>query len=193
MTFLVVACTPDTVSYTVTFNSHGGPSVSSQTIEKDGLVNDPLITRSGFTLDGWYTESAYTTKWIFATSKVTGDMTLHAKWTEVGQTTYTLTFDTDGGSTVANQTRTNGATFGNLPEPTKSGLSFGGWYLDAARTQAVVSTAVVSSHTTLYAKWVEASETFTVTFNPGAGEVVPGSRAVAQGATVLAPNTDYPN
>lgn len=194
LTFIVAACTPtSTDTFTVSFNSHGGPSVASVTVDADGLVTQPSITRDGFTLDGWYKEAAYTTEWIFATDRVTANITLHAKWTAVGQTTFTITFDTDGGSTVASQTRTNGQTFGTLPTPTKSGFTFDGWYLDQARTQAVVSTTVVSGNVTLYAKWVAVTETFTVTFDPGLGEVIPGSRQVPAGSTVLPPNADYMN
>lgn len=194
LTFIVAACTPtSTDKFTVSFDSHGGPSVASQSVEADGLVTQPSITRDGFTLDGWYKEAAYTTKWIFATDKVTANMTLHAKWSEVGQTSFTITFDVDGGDPVASQTRTSGQTFGTLPTATKPGFTFSGWYLDQGKTQAVVTSAVVSGNVTLYAKWVAVTETFTVTFDPGLGDALPGSREVASGATVLAPNADYPD
>ncbi|WP_025724459.1 InlB B-repeat-containing protein [Acholeplasma granularum] len=194
LTFLVVACTPDATQYKVTFNSHGGPSVASQTVDKDGLVTEPSITRDGYTLDGWFKESTYDTKWIFTTNKVTSDMTLHAKWTENAQTTYTITFNTDGGQAVANQTRTAGQTFGSLPEPTKANHTFAGWFLDQNKTQAVVPSGLVTSNVTLYAKWNIIIESFTVTFDAGPGaDVEPGTRQVASGTKVLAPNTDYPN
>src|SRR5690554_2369825 len=192
LTFLLIACTPDKVTYTVSFNSHGGPSVASQTVEVDGLVTEPSINRAGYSLDGWYTESAYTNKWTFATDKVTNDMTLHAKWIEDGQTSYTITFNTDGGNSIANQTRNSGHTFGDLPEPEKAGFTFEGWFLDANKTQAVKSSDVVTGNVTLYAKWVADGEKFTVTFDAGEGDVLPSSREVSSGAKVLAPNADYP-
>jgi len=68
-------------TFAVTFNANGGtPQPPAQTIAKGGKVDEPTITKANNTLDGWYTESAFTKKWIFATDTVTAEITLHAKW-----------------------------------------------------------------------------------------------------------------
>lgn len=76
-----VACT-STKEYTVTFNSNGGSAVVSQTIEENGLVEEPNDpTNEGFTFVFWYLDSdseAYD-----FTTPVTSDITLTAKWEEV--------------------------------------------------------------------------------------------------------------
>ena len=75
-------------TFTVTFNSQGGTSVSSQTVVANSTLTEPTKpTRSGYIFDGWYTDNKYTTKWIFGSSgtKVTKDITLYAKWINEGE------------------------------------------------------------------------------------------------------------
>lgn len=67
---------------------------------------------------------------------------------------YVVAFDTDGGSAVASQTIKYGGLVSEPADPTLSGFTFGGWYYDAAYTDAVVfSSAKVEGAMTLYAKW----------------------------------------
>lgn len=65
---------------------------------------------------------------------------------------WTVTFNTDGGSTVAEQIRAN-APATKPSEPTKDGYDFGGWYTDEACTAAYDFTQPVTDNITLYAKW----------------------------------------
>jgi uncharacterized repeat protein (TIGR02543 family) len=68
--------------YTVTFDSRGGSSVSSQEVEKDAKAVKPADpTRDGYTFTGWYTDEACTEEFDFNT-KITGDLTLYAGWEE---------------------------------------------------------------------------------------------------------------
>jgi len=77
-----VQVTLSTTTYTVTFDSQGGSTVSSQTVEDDGLVTESTApTKEGYTFGGWYKESGCTNAWDFATDTVTADVTLYAKWT----------------------------------------------------------------------------------------------------------------
>lgn len=71
--------------YTVTFDSQGGSFVGVQTnLEKGDYVVEPSNpTRTGYTFNGWYTDSSYKTEWKFTTDTVSGNMTLYAKWTKV--------------------------------------------------------------------------------------------------------------
>ena len=72
---------PAPETFAVTFNANGGtPQPPTQTVTKGGKVDEPTITKANNTLDGWYTESAFTKKWIFATDTVTAEIALHAKW-----------------------------------------------------------------------------------------------------------------
>lgn len=70
-------------------------------------------------------------------------------------TTYTLTFETNGGSAISKVTKNKGTTI-DLAQyaPTKSGATFDGWYADKGLTKKITSVKL-DSNTTVYAKWTE--------------------------------------
>ena len=71
----------------------------------------------------------------------------------VAVTTYTVTFDSDGGSEVASQAVESGKTATKPTDPTKTGYSFNGWYNgDTAFDFA----AAIEGDVTLKAKWLTA-------------------------------------
>ena len=71
------------ISYTVTFNSNGGSSVSSISVASGNKLTKPVDpTKEGFTFAGWYTDAALINAYDFD-KNVTVAFTLYAKWTEV--------------------------------------------------------------------------------------------------------------
>ena len=71
-------------------------------------------------------------------------------------TTYTLTFETNGGNAISKVTKNKGTTI-DLAQyaPTKSGATFEGWYADKGLTKKITSVKL-DANTTVYAKWTEA-------------------------------------
>ena len=75
-----------------------------------------------------------------------------------GATSYTLTFDTNGGSAISKVSRTSGTTVDLTGyTPTRDGYTFDGWYSDSALTIKVTSIKL-TSNTTIYAKWTAKSD-----------------------------------
>jgi uncharacterized repeat protein (TIGR02543 family) len=110
--------------------------------------------RSGYVFGGWYTAANGGGTAFTASTTVSGNITVYAKWTAI----YTVTFNADGGS-PATQTRTvnSGSSVGssNMPaNPTKSGYTFDGWYTvkNGGGTQFTALT-MVSGNIMVYAKW----------------------------------------
>ena len=70
--------------------------------------------------------------------------------------TYTLTFETNGGSAISKVTKNKGTSI-DLAQyaPTKSGATFEGWYADKGLTKKITSVKL-DANTTVYAKWTEA-------------------------------------
>lgn len=67
--------------------------------------------------------------------------------------TFTVTFDTQGGSEIAPLLITEGVEI-TLPEdPTKDGYTFDGWYLDEEFVNGFLESQVIIENVTLYAKW----------------------------------------
>ena len=64
----------------VSFDPNGGSLVASQTVNKNDYATEPTPpTRSGYTFDGWFTDSLLTTRFAF-TTPITENITLYAKW-----------------------------------------------------------------------------------------------------------------
>lgn len=71
---------------------------------------------------------------------------------------YTVTFDTNGGSSVTKQTVVSGDKAMKPADPTKDGYEFAGWYADSGLTKAYDFSSKVTGSITLYAKWTEAED-----------------------------------
>ena len=73
--------------------------------------------------------------------------------------TYTLTFDTNGGSAIDKITKDSGTTIDLAAyKPTRAGYTFAGWFSDKALTKAVTSVKL-TANTTVYAKWTQSGGT----------------------------------
>ncbi|QJD85646.1 S-layer homology domain-containing protein [Cohnella herbarum] len=72
--------------------------------------------------------------------------------------TYTITFETNGGSTIPSLSLQQGKRLNNLPVPLKVGAIFQGWYKDSGLTQVLLNDDVVSGNMTLYAKYIDSVE-----------------------------------
>lgn len=101
--------------------------------------------RTGYTFGGW--NKADGTAWDHASDTVTDNITLYAKWTA---NTYTVTFDSTGGSAVDAQPVAYGEKAKKPAAPQKTGYAFGGWYLGDTKYDFA---AVVTEDMTLTAKW----------------------------------------
>ena len=75
----------DAVEYTITFNPNNGQSASTVRVEAGELIPRPQVpTRTGYSFNGWYTDSACTQGWNFDIDKPIADMTLYGGWIEAG-------------------------------------------------------------------------------------------------------------
>ncbi len=71
--------------------------------------------------------------------------------------TFTVTFNTNGGSAVASQTVMYNTAAAKPTDPTRSGYTFEGWYTDKALTTAYDFSTPVTVDLELYAKWAAVS------------------------------------
>lgn len=152
--------TPAPTTYTVTFDANGGAfsgnaTTATVTVEDSKTVTAPTEnpTREGYTFGGWYKETGCINAWDFAADTVKSDVTLYAKWTVK---TYTVTFDSQGGSAVDSATVEYGSTVNKPTDPTRTDYAFVGWYEEAACTNEWdFENDTVTADITLYAKWTK--------------------------------------
>ena len=67
---------------------------------------------------------------------------------------YTVTFNSNGGSAVNSISGQAWSSF-VMPIPTKSGMSFAGWYTDEGLTRLYTNPVIPAANLTLYAKWTD--------------------------------------
>ncbi len=149
----------------ITFEPNNGEPVITREVNwsKDGVAltaPDPVPTKEGHSLDGWYYDNNGTeTKWNFDTDTVKCTMTLKAKWE---LSTYSVTLQTDGG-TIASGKEVTGYTYGTgavLPtanDITRDGYRFDGWYADSSFSSSPITeiSATETGNKTFYAKWTK--------------------------------------
>lgn len=97
---------------------------------------------------------------------------------------YTVTFDSNGGSVVAAQTVYSGSTAAQPVNPTKAGYQFDGWFTDAGLTNLYDFETPVTTDIILYAGW---TELFTVSFNMQSHGTGVAPQTVADGGLVTEP------
>ena len=121
---------------------------------------DAPAATPGYTFGGW--NKADGTAWDYASDKVTDNITLYAKW---AANTYTITFDTAGGSEIAPITQDYGTVITAPEAPTREGYTFIGW-------DKAIPTTMPAENMTVTAQW-EINQ-YTITFDTNGGsEIAP--------------------
>jgi uncharacterized repeat protein (TIGR02543 family) len=107
------------------------------------------------------------------------DITLHAKWIK----NYTISFDSNGGSSVDPLTQAFGSDVKAPSAPTKTGFTFADWYADSHLTKSYTFVTMPDSDITLFAKWI--LRTYKIAVDEGSnGTVSPGTAAVDYGSAL---------
>lgn len=139
--------------------------------------------KKGYTFVDWYTNKELTGRPVTTLAKgSSGDKTFYAKFEK---NTYTLTFDTDGGSEVAPATALYQEAVDRPADPEKEGSIFCGWVTEKGGSTLFDFDKGLSDNTTVYAAW-RAEGTLAVSFesNGGSGVVTQG---VAAGEKAVKP------
>ncbi|MBS4174270.1 InlB B-repeat-containing protein [Bacillus sp. FJAT-49736] len=155
-------------NYTVTFDSNGGSTVTNKIAEYNTKISAPEVpTRTGYSFVNWFKDREFTQVWKFNTDKVTNDTTLYAKWEKQS---YTVHFDTNGGSNVTDETVEYHEKATKPTDPVKEGYTFDGWYTDINFLSVYDFNQEVTSTLNLVAKWK--INNYTVTFDSNGGSTV---------------------
>ena len=143
---------------TVTFDANGGqlPAGAPASVEvtAGGTVAAlPEPVRAGYTFAGWTDASGgrFTSETV-----VSGSMTVVAQWTA---NVYPVTLDPQGGAfgdpSQATIRATFGAAVGELPQPSRDGYEFVGWFTQQQGGEQVTASTVyaTAASSTYYAQW----------------------------------------
>ena len=141
-------------SYTLAFDGNGGKaSESSRTVQYGSQYGSlPTATRTGHTFQGWYTARDGGTKVSPSTTMGAADTTLYARWSV---NSYTVSFDSDGGSNVPAQKVRYGSKASRPADPTRAGHTFQGWYTSRDGGSKYDFGTAVTGDVTLHAHWAK--------------------------------------
>jgi uncharacterized repeat protein (TIGR02543 family) len=160
-------------TYEVIFNTNGGSPIGTIGLvyPTDTFTMPTEPTKTGFSFAGWYTDESLTVPYsggglVTYTENYGGTytMTLYAKWSTIPLSTFTINFDSKGGSTVSPIVLIYPNTVFNMPvNPTRSGFTFAGWFYNIEGEQAFTASFDVGyvnpyethSSVDVYAKWTE--------------------------------------
>ena len=151
----------NTTGVIVTYKD-GDSEYAKQVLPSGTLATRPDAPAAtpGCTFGGW--NKADGTAWDYASDKVTDNITLYAKW---AANTYTITFDTAGGSEIAPITQDYGTVITAPEAPTREGYTFIGWDKE-------IPTTMPAENMTVTAQW-EINQ-YTITFDTNGGsEIAP--------------------
>ena len=151
----------NTTGVIVTYKD-GDSEYAKQVLPSGTLATRPDAPAAtpGYTFGGW--NKADGTAWDYASDKVTDNITLYAKW---AANTYTITFDTTGGSEIAPITQDYGTVITAPEAPEREGYTFIGWDKE-------IPTTMPAENMTVTAQW-EINQ-YTITFDTNGGsEIAP--------------------
>ena len=173
-------------TYTVTFETDYGTSVAEQRIDYNNYIDQTAISTSktGYHVEGWYRDAEFTQLFDFDTMTVVENLTLYAHWV-INQ--YTVSFETDGGSSVPNQTVEHGSLVARPTDPTKVGYNFINWYVDENYETVYEFGYGVVGDTVIYARFEIIK--FTVKFDSRFADVIVSDQLVDYGSMITVPDT----
>lgn len=124
-------------------------------------------TKTGYSFEGWYSDSNFQTKVVTINKGTTGDLNLYAKFTvntykiAVNPSTFNVKFMMNDGTNSLYTTQLVSTTSGlKYPSiPTRSGYIFIGWYTDESCSEIYDFTKTIHIDTQLYAGWMQNSYT----------------------------------
>ena len=105
------------------------------------------------------------------------DSLTSAKLTYKSTDTYTVTFNSQGGTAVSSRTVTSGGTIDPLPTTTREGYTFDGWYTAASGGTKLTTSTKITSNKTYYAHWTQIP-------TPSGAQLVVSNATAAPGSEV---------
>jgi len=176
---------PTAAVYHINYELNGGnfsvmPETSYTSGKSTMLPTANMVTRKGYTFNGWYDNKYYAGNPITSIGQSNkGDVDLYAKWT---QETYKIEYVLNGGifKNYAPASYESGNTI-MLPQDSavsKDGYTFAGWYDNGLLTGApqTIIPAGETGNRIYYAKWI--SKRYSVTLHLNGGELSTESRFV---------------
>lgn len=181
------------IAYPVLYQTGGGTNhpdnKDSYTIEDEITFGAPTKSlqidgAEAQSFTGWYTDKSYQNKIQGIGQGSTGLVTAYARWDNHFAL---VSFESFGGSAVDTAMIENGSSLKikDVAEPVHGGYLFDGWYQNWSEANGyedpVTNSITVNESLTLYAKWKENPNAFTVTFHTDGGTEIGQEKTLPDG------------
>ena len=159
-------------------------------IKKNNIIVS--VNRQGGCLDSIKKDGYVVSEWLLdgkpfdISIPITSDISLKAKWVKDNGPKYTITFDTDGGSSIKEQIVKANGVVKKPTNPTKAGYAFKEWQLNGETYNFKTK---VTGDITLKAIWVDGVE---VTFDTDGGSKI-AKQIIEKGTPVKKPTDPTKN
>jgi len=154
--------------YTLTYAAGAGGTLggaTAQTVSSGGSGSAvTAVASSGYHFVNWSDGNTANPR---TDTNVTGNLSVTANFALTPINTYTISFNSNGGSAVAPITQNYNTLVCAPTAPTRTGYTFAGWCSDSGLILPYTFTTMPASNMTLYAKWTTVVLTYTLT--PSAG------------------------
>lgn len=164
-----------TYTLTISYNN-GKPSTQKKfTIFSDPIVLPMDLTREHYTFQKWSGAGlAYDGTSYYLPKGSAGNQIANALWIpDSYPDSYYLHFDSQGGSSIPDQAYDYDSPLSKLPEPTREGYRFQGWYSAATGGEQLTSSTHMPAHDlTCYARWTPI--TYFIELHSKADEIIDG-------------------
>ena len=175
------------ITYTITYVMPDGTinnNATTYTIETD-LTTLTNASVKGYDFIGWFANEDFTTAITTIGGGETGDKTIYGKFDPATYNVWldgneeakcVVSFNLNGADgSIADQTITPTVTLKYPTNPTRTGYIFAGWYDNEVCQGSIFDfTAIVTSDTTLYAKWVKIENATAIAINGSANITLNG-------------------
>lgn len=138
-----------TVRYVLNDGTNDSANPTEYTVESETIVLAPA-TKKGYTFIAWFDSADFTGAVTEIAKGSHGNITLYANY-KINQ--YTITFQSNGGTTVESITQNYATAVTEPSAPAKNGYDFVGWYSDSALNTRYSFTTMSDRDITLFAKW----------------------------------------
>ena len=167
--------------YIVKFDTDGGSVIDDVEVNENEKVIEPTTpVKDGYIFKEWQLDG----KTYDFNLDVTSDLVLKAIYDKSDAETFTVFFDTDGGSKINSKVVGSGSTVSKPVNPVKKGYIFKEWQLDGNTYN--FASPITSSITLKAIYAVDNRKDYTVTFDSDGGTVV-SKQTIKEGDTATKP------
>jgi uncharacterized repeat protein (TIGR02543 family) len=119
--FIMNGC--ENEEFMISFETNGGNQLNDVSASDIDLNDLPVPVREGYTFMGWFLNEELDED-LGKNLVFTASIMLYAKWEPITLNTYTITFETNGGTSVVSISQVEGTAVSAPLSPSKTGHTF---------------------------------------------------------------------